>query len=76
MATLNIKNLPDPLYRKLKARARRARRSLAQQVIYLMIQALEEPDELSILGLRGLGKETWEQVDVTAHVNLERTSWD
>jgi hypothetical protein len=29
-APLNIKNLPDALYRKLKARARRQRRSVAQ----------------------------------------------
>jgi plasmid stability protein len=29
MATLNIKNLPDALYRKLKARARREHRSVA-----------------------------------------------
>ena len=76
MATLNIKNLPDPLYRKLKALARRERRSVAQQVIRLMSQALEERPELSILGLRGLGKEAWQQVDATAHVELERRSWD
>ena len=76
MATLNIKSLPDPLYRKLKALARRERRSVAQQVIVLMSRALEERPELSILGLRGLGKEAWQHVDATAHVELERRSWD
>ena len=30
MATLNIKHLPETLYRKLKARAKRERRSVAQ----------------------------------------------
>jgi hypothetical protein len=30
MATLNVKHLPDALYRKLKARAKRERRSVAQ----------------------------------------------
>jgi len=44
MATLNVKNLPDPLYRKLQARARRQRRSLAQEVIHLLTQAVEEAD--------------------------------
>jgi plasmid stability protein len=29
MATLNVKNLPDALYKKLQARAKRERRSVA-----------------------------------------------
>jgi plasmid stability protein len=76
MATLNVKNLPDPLYRKLQARARRQRRSLAQEVIHLLTQAVEEADTQSILELRGLGKELWTGVDATAHVDIERRSWD
>ena len=76
MATLNVKNLPDPLYRKLKARARRQRRSVAQEVIHLLSQAVEEADPQSILELRGLGKELWKGVDARAHVATERRSWD
>jgi plasmid stability protein len=76
MATLNVKNLPDPLYRKLQARARRQRRSLAQEVIHLLTQAVEGADTQSILELRGLGKELWTGVDATAHVDIERRSWD
>ena len=76
MATLNIKNLPDPLYRKLQARARRQRRSVAQEVIHLLTQAVEESDTQSILDLRGLGKELWRGIDATAHVKTERRSWD
>jgi plasmid stability protein/predicted nucleic acid-binding protein len=41
MATLNVKNLPDALYRKLKARAKRERRSVAQEVTILLTEALE-----------------------------------
>ena len=74
--SLNIKNLPDPLYRKLQARARRQRRSVAQEVIHLLTQAVEEADTRSILELRGLGKELWKGIDATAHVNAERGSWD
>ena len=33
MATLNIKNVPDPLVRKLKTQATRHRRSLNREVI-------------------------------------------
>jgi len=76
MATLNIKNLPDPLYRKLRARARRLRRSVAQEVIHILSEATEEPARLSILALKGLGKDVWRDVDPTAHVNQDRRSWD
>ncbi len=50
MATLNIKNLSDSLHEKLRARAKRDRRSLAQEVIQILAQATEEPSPLSILG--------------------------
>ena len=76
MATLNVKNLPDALYRKLQARARRDRRSVAQEVTYLLGEALEVSKPLSILELQGLGKEYWERIDAAAHVQQERASWD
>lgn len=76
MATLNIKNFPAGLYRKLKARARRQHRSMAQEVTHILERALEEPEALSILGLEGLGEELWSDVDAPAHVDRERGSWD
>jgi plasmid stability protein len=76
MATLNVKNLPDSLYKKLQARAKRERRSVAQQVTHLLSEALEASTPLSILELRGLGKEHWLDIDAAAHVRRERTSWD
>ena len=76
VATLNIKNLPDALYKKLQARARRQHRSVAQEVIHLLSQAVEPPRQGSILELRGLGKELWRGIDATAHVERERQSWD
>lgn len=76
MATLNVKNLPDALYRSLQARARRQHRSVAQEVTHILSEALSEPEPLSILELQGLGKEEWAGVDATAHVEEERRSWD
>ena len=76
MATLNVKNLPDRLYRKLQAKARRERRSVAQQVTQILSEALEAPKELSILELRGLGKEIWEGIDAAEYIRRERDSWD
>ncbi len=76
MATLNVKNLPDSLYKKLRARAKRDRRSLAQEIIQILTQATEEPTALSILDLKGLGKERWRDRDPTAFVEQERRSWD
>lgn len=76
MATLNVKNLPDALYSKLQARAKRERRSVAQEVTHLLSEALETATPLSILELRGLGKEHWRDIDPGVHVQRERASWD
>lgn len=76
MATLNIKNFPAALYRKLKKRAKEERRSMAQEVTRILERALEEPEPLSILELEGLGEEIWRGDDATAHVERERDSWD
>lgn len=76
MATLNIKNLDDVLYAKLKARAKRERRSVAQEVTRLLEQALEEPQKLSIMELEGLGKELWDAIDTEEYIRTERESWD
>jgi plasmid stability protein len=76
MATLNVKNLPDPLYRRLQKRARDRRRSVAQEVAVILEEALESEAPLSILELRGLGKEAWRGVDAAAHVEAERRAWD
>ena len=76
MATLNIKNLPDDLYGKLKVRAKRERRSVAQEVTILLGAALDLPEALSIMDLQGLGAALWQGVDAAAHVEAERASWD
>ena len=76
MAVLNIKDFPDRVYKKLKARARRQHRSVAQEVIHLLSSALETPKPLSILELKGLGKQHWRGIDVSEHVARERASWD
>jgi plasmid stability protein len=76
MATLNVKNLPDSLYRKLQTRAKRQRRSVTQEVIQILSDALEAPKPVSILALRGLGKQHWRDVDGATHVERERAAWD
>ena len=76
MATMNVKNLPDALYRKLQTRAKRQRRSVAQEVAQILSDALESPRPLSILDLQGLGKEDWRDIDASAHVERERAAWD
>ena len=76
MATLNVKNLPDKLYRQLRKRALAQHRSIAQEVTHLLSEALEAPMTRSILELRGLGKERWEAIDAVQHVDAERRSWD
>jgi plasmid stability protein len=76
MPTLNIKNFPASLYRKLKERARREHRSMAQQVTHILERALEEPEPVSILELEGLGEELWQAEGAAEYVARERESWD
>ena len=76
MATLNIKNLPDRLYKRIQARANREHRSIAQEVIHILSVATESTSPLSILELQGLGKDAWTKIDAGKHVNRERREWD
>lgn len=76
MRTLSLKNLPESLYEKLRARAKRKGRSVAEEVIQILTQATEERASLSILALKGLGKEVWRGVDPAVHVAEERRTWD
>lgn len=76
MATLNLKAFPDGLYRKLRARAKKERRSMAQEITHILAQAVETQKPLSILELRGLGKQHWKGIDAATHVRAERDSWD
>jgi plasmid stability protein len=75
MATLNIKNLPDGLYRKLKARAKKQNRSLSQEVTRILSSAVEEQEKLSVMDLEGLGKEIWTGVDTSKYIDEMRSSW-
>lgn len=76
MATLNIKNFPDSLYEKLQTQAQQEHRSLAQEVIHILHQVVDQKELLDIRGLRGLGKEVWKGIDVAAYIREERDSWD
>lgn len=76
MATINLRNLSDALYRKLKQRAEHQRRSIAQEVTQILADTLGEPESFSILELRGMGKEHRAGKDGTTHVAAERRAWD
>lgn len=42
----------------------------------LLTGALDSPKRLSVLDLKGLGKEHWRDLDAAEHVDKERASWD
>ena len=75
MAVLNIKDFPTDLQALLRERARAERRSLAQEVIYLLERAVRQ-EQHSILDLRGLGKEIWSGQDASAYIENERDEWE
>lgn len=78
MPALNIKGFPEELYHLLAKRAKKDRRSLTGEVIYLLEWALDasQTEKGSILQLRGLGKNLWKKVDVIKHIDKERESWE
>ncbi len=76
VATLNIKNFPEPPYEALQKQAEQEHRSVAQEVIHLLEHATNQAAPLSILELRGLGKDLWAGIDPKAHIQAERDSWD
>jgi plasmid stability protein len=79
VATLNIKNFPDPLYGRIKKRAGKNRRSIAQEVVQLLTEAVRPAQPVSLLDLEGLGKEAWEEAlagrDAADYIRDERDSW-
>ena len=79
MATLNIKNFPDRLHRRIKRRAAGNHRSLAQEVVHLLDEATAEMPRLSLLELDGLGKDLWDQElsgrDASDFIAEERKTW-
>ena len=79
MATLNIKNFPERLYRRIKQRAGRNRRSIAQEVVHLLDGAVTEKPRESLLALEGLGKDVWQKAlegkDAADYIGEERDSW-
>jgi len=57
MAILNVKGFPDGLYRKIQARARKERRSVAQQIVYLLQEAVDPPKQLQTHELKPYGRD-------------------
>lgn len=80
VATLNIKNFPDRLYRRIRQRAAKNRRSISQEVVELLDRAVTEQPKVSLLELEGLGKELWQKElkgkDAAEYIAEERASWD
>jgi plasmid stability protein len=44
MASVTIKNLPDPIYKKLKARAKSNHRSINGEIVNVLSRELNEAD--------------------------------
>lgn len=76
MAPLNVKKPPDVLDARLKSRAKRQRRSVAQEVAVLLATALDTPEPLSILDLQGLGKDLWRRIGLIDDLGSGRIGVD
>ena len=76
MTDLRIRDIPEPLVKRLQEHAHREHRSVSQQIIHLLSQGVDSPQRVSIMGLKGLGKRQWAGIEATQHVDDERSSWD
>ncbi len=43
MTSLTIKNIPDNLYKKIKQQAKKNRRSINNEVIYMIERSIDQP---------------------------------
>ena len=48
----------------------------SEEATHILEQALARSEELSILDLRGLGKQHWRGIEATIYVADERDSWE
>ena len=76
MATLNIKNFPDPLYQMLQEQAQREHRSMAQELDSHSGAHLRTVQAPFHHGARGAREGFWEGIDPAAYIREERDSWD
>jgi hypothetical protein len=49
---------------------------LLEELVTFIRHGIQTPRKHSITELRGLGKDTWEGIDVEKYINDERNSWD
>lgn len=75
MATLNVKNFPDGLYRALRKRARERGRSLSSEVTVLLREQIQRPKKYSVMDWPKLAGGVFRGVDVEAFLQKERDSW-
>lgn len=49
---------------------------LLENLTQIVRQQVEEPQKHSIMELEGLGAEVWQNIDVQAYIDQERSSWE
>jgi antitoxin FitA len=71
MKTLQIRNVPEDVHRRLKSRAALEGRSLSEYALFELVRALERPTRRELLD-RVRGREPVEDVDVVGILREER----
>ena len=75
MATLNVKNFPDDLYRALRRRARERGRSLSSEVTMLLREQVQAPKKYTVKDMPKLLGGVFRGTDIEAFLRKERDSW-
>jgi plasmid stability protein len=77
MANLQVKDIDDNLYRALKIRAKSKRRSVSQEVIHLIEEYLNQPEDTRIDSTKQFLSLSWEsKKDESAHDIVSRIKKD
>ena len=70
-------HLEDVYEKYVKPLSTAERLRLLEMTVYdLVLIAQQDPKKRSILELRGLGKEIWQEVDAQKYVDRLREEWD
>ncbi len=71
---------PNIAYNQILNLTKRLGRGEQLQLLETLTQWLQHTPKIqtarSIMELRGLGKDIWQNIDVDAYINQERDSWD
>ncbi|HOO71591.1 MAG TPA: hypothetical protein PK926_07505 [Spirochaetota bacterium] len=70
------KNKLENIYREISNLNNKEKKIILSKLINEIKLSSQKEEQYSIMGIKGLGKEIWDDIDAQYYVNIERASWD